>query len=179
MENERRLRLIIFPSALETKVMIETVGRVRQQSALGGLLKYWAPPIVWMSVIFLFSTDVFSGGNTGSLLWKVVSFIYPGATRELFDSIHFYVRKAGHFTEYAVLVLLIFRGFRSGAGTRWRWGWALSSLLVAFLYASLDEYHQTFTRHRTASIYDSLIDTSGAATTLVLLWLFRRKSEMS
>jgi len=144
---------------------------------MGGLLKYWAPPIIWMSIIFLFSTDAFSGANTGSLLWTVVSFIYPGATQELFDSIHFYVRKAGHFTEYAILALLLFRAFWSGARERWRLRWALSSLLIAFLYASLDEFHQTFTRHRTGSIYDSLIDTSGAATALVLLWLFRRKSE--
>ena len=89
--------------------MIETVERVRPQSAAGGRLKYWAPPIIWMSVIFWFSTDLFSGDNTGSLLWKVVSFVYPGATRELFDSIHFCVRKAGHLTEYAVLALLLFR----------------------------------------------------------------------
>jgi VanZ family protein len=156
--------------------MVESVKEIRPQSATGGLLKYWAPPIIWMSVIFWFSTDIFSGDNTGSLLWKVVSFIYPGATRELFDSIHFYVRKAGHFTEYAVLALLLFRAFRSGAGARWRRGWALSSLLVAFLYASLDEYHQTFTRHRTGSIYDSLIDTSGAATALVLLWLLSHRA---
>ena len=144
---------------------------------MGGLLKYWAPPIIWMATIFLFSTDAFSGANTGSLLWAVVSFIYPGVTQELFDSIHFYVRKAGHFTEYAILALLLFRAFRSGARDRWRLRWALSSLLIAFLYASLDEYHQTFTRRRTGSVYDSLIDTSGAATALVLLWLYGRKIE--
>ena len=143
---------------------------------MGGLLKYWAPPIIWMSMIFWFSTDMFSGDNTGSLLWKVVSFIYPGVTPELFDSIHFCVRKAGHLTEYAVLALLLFRAFRSGSQERWRPRWALSSLLVVFLYALLDEYHQTFTRHRTGSVYDSLIDTSGAVTALVLLLLFRRKS---
>jgi VanZ family protein len=157
--------------------MIETVERVKPQSAMGGRLKYWAPPIIWMSVIFWFSTDLFSGDNTGSLLWKVVSFIYPGATRELFDSIHFSVRKTGHLTEYAVLALLLFRAFRSGSQERWRLRWALHSLLVVFLYASLDEYHQTFTRRRTGSFYDSLIDTAGAVTALVLLWLFRRKSE--
>ena len=157
--------------------MIETVERVRPQSARGGILKYWAPPIIWMSVIFCFSTDLFSGDNTGSLLWKVVSFIYPGVTPELFDSIHFYVRKSGHLTEYAFLALLLFRAFRSGSQERWRLRWALSSLLVAFLYASLDEFHQTFTRRRTGSFYDSLIDTSGAATALILLWLFKRKSE--
>jgi len=52
-------------------------------------------------------------------------------------------------------------------------------LLVAFLYALLDEYHQTFTRRRTGSVYDSLIDTSGAATALVLLWLYGRRIEKS
>jgi len=162
---------------MSSKVMIETVERVRPQSAAGGRLKYWAPPIIWMSVIFWFSTDLFSGDNTGSLLWKVISFVYPGATQELFDSIHFCVRKAGHLTVYAVLALLLFRAFRSGSRERWRHWWALSSLLVVFLYALLDEYHQTFTLRRTGSIYDSLIDTSGAVTALVLLWLFRRKSE--
>jgi VanZ family protein len=156
--------------------MVESVKEMRPQSAAGGLLKYWAPPIIWMSMIFWFSTDMFSGDNTGSLLWKVVSFIYPGVTREMFDSIHFYVRKAGHLTEYAVLALLLFRAFRSGAQARWRPRWALSSLLVVFLYALLDEYHQTFTRHRTGSVYDSLIDTSGATTALVLLWLLRHRA---
>ena len=156
--------------------MAESVKEVRPQSAIGGLLKYWAPPIIWMSIIFLFSTDAFSGDNTGSLLWTVVSFIYPGATQELFDSIHFYVRKAGHFTEYAILALLLFRAFRSGARERWRLLWGLSSLLIAFLYASLDEFHQTFTRRRTGSVYDSLIDTSGAATALVLSWFLSHRA---
>ncbi|HEY6401407.1 MAG TPA: VanZ family protein [Blastocatellia bacterium] len=159
--------------------MIENAGEARPLSITGGLLKYWAPPIIWMSAIFFFSTDLFSGGNTGSLLWKVVAFIYPGVTRELFGTIHFFIRKAAHFTVYAVLALLLFRAFRSGAGARWRWSWALFSLLIAFSYATLDEYHQTFTRHREGSIYDSLIDTSGALVALVLLWfLSHRGAEM-
>jgi len=156
--------------------MAESVKEMRQHSDIGGLLKYWAPPIIWMSTIFLFSTDAFSGDNTGSLLWKVVIFIYPGATREMFNSIHFFVRKAGHFTEYAILALLLFRAFRSGSRERWRFRWAFSSWFVAFLYASLDEYHQTFTRRRTGSVYDSLIDASGAATALVLLWFLSRRA---
>src|SRR5215510_11447365 len=157
--------------------MIEGVEQVKPQAAGASILKYWAPPIIWMSAIFYFSTDTFSGENTGALLWRVISFVYPGITQGLFDSIHFCIRKAGHFTEYAVLALLLFRAFRSGTQARWRRWWALSSLLVVFLYALLDEYHQTFTRRRTGSVYDSLIDTSGAATALVLLCLFRRKRE--
>src|SRR5262244_184058 len=105
--------------------MIEGV----EQRKGGGILKYWAPPIIWMSAIFWFSTDTFSGENTGSLLRTVFSFIYPGITQELFDSIHFCIRKAGHFTEYAVLALLLFRAFRLGATARWRWRWSIGSLL--------------------------------------------------
>jgi len=156
--------------------MVESVKEMRPQSAAGGRLKHWAPPIIWMSMIFWFSTDLFSADNTGSLLSNVVSFIYPGATQELFDSIHFYVRKAGHLTEYAVLALLLFRAFRSGSQARWRPRWALTSVLFAFLYASLDEYHQTFTRRRTGSVYDILIDTSGAAAALILLWLLSHRA---
>ena len=137
-------------------------------------MKYWFPPIIWMSAIFFFSTDAFSGDNTGSLFWKIAAFIYPGVTREQFDMAHFFLRKAGHFTIYAVLALLLFRAFRSGADARWRWNWALFSFLIASFHAALDEYHQTFTRHRVGSINDSLIDASGAAAALVLLWLFRR-----
>ncbi|MGH9768486.1 MAG: VanZ family protein [Blastocatellia bacterium] len=139
---------------------------------------YWGPPIVWMSAIFYFSTDTFSGDNTGSLLWNVFSFIYPGITRESFDSIHFYLRKAGHFTEYAILALLLFRAFRSGAAAQWRWRWAIGSLSIVILYALLDEWRQTLTRHRVGSIYDSLTDTTGAVTALFLLRLIRRENKM-
>ena len=149
---------------------------MRPQSAAGGRLKHWAPPIIWMSMIFWFSTDLFSADNTGSLLSNILSFIYPGATQGLFDSIHFYVRKAAHLTEYAVLALLLFRAFRSGSQARWRLRWAISSVLFVFLYASLDEYHQTFTRRRTGSVYDILIDTSGAAAALILLWLLSHRA---
>lgn len=132
-----------------------------------------------MSAIFYFSTDTFSGDNTGSLIGKIGKFIYPEITQELLDSIHFYIRKAGHFTEYAILALLLFRAFRSGDAARWRWKWAAGSLLIVVLYALLDEYHQTLTSYRVGSIHDSMIDTSGAMTALVLLRLVRRQSEMA
>jgi VanZ family protein len=151
--------------------MIENVEEASPLSIIGGFLKYWSPPIIWMSAIFFFSTDIFSGNNTGSPLWEVLGFIYPGLTHELFNSIHFYLRKAGHFSVYAILALLLFRGFRSGAVMRWRWNWALASLLVVVFYAALDEYHQTFTRHRSGSIYDSMIDASGGVAAMALLWL--------
>jgi VanZ family protein len=153
--------------------MIENAGPARRQTSPADALKYWGPPLIWMSAIFFFSTDNFSGENTGSLLHKITGILYPGISRELFDSIHFLIRKAGHFTEYAILALLLFRAFRSGVGARWRWSWALISLLIVIVYALSDEYHQSFTRNRTPSIYDSMTDTYGAVTALFFLWIFR------
>src|SRR5215831_21304960 len=116
--------------------MIEGV----EQRKGGGILKYWAPPIIWMAAIFFFSTDIFSGENTGLLLEKIFGAIYPGITQELFDSIHFCIRKAGHFTVYAILALLLFRACRSGDGARWRWRWAPYPLRLGFLYACPVDY---------------------------------------
>src|SRR5262245_49437080 len=132
--------------------MIESIERARPQAALAGIFKYWAPPIIWMALIFFISTDAFSGENTGSLLKNIFSFIYPGISQELLGAIHFSIRKAGHFTGYAVLALLLFRACRSGAMARWNWKWAFGSLMVVVFYALLDEYHQTFTRHRVGSV---------------------------
>ncbi len=126
-------------------------------------------------MIFYFSTDAFSGERTGSLLWRVVSFIYPAITEGEFGLVHFYVRKAAHFTEYAALALLFFRAFRRGAQAPWRWLWAIGSLLIVASYALLDEYHQTFTQSRVGSVYDSLTDVAGGVTALILLWLMRRR----
>lgn len=42
-------------------------------------------------------------------------------------------------------------------------------LLVAALYAGVDEYHQSFTPHRDASVLDALTDFVGAAATLACI----------
>ncbi len=136
---------------------------------------YWLPPLLWMAAIFYFSTDTFSGEQTGSWLRRIVSFVYPGVTEGQFEALHFYVRKAAHFTEYALLALLLFRAFRGRAIARWRWSWAAGSLLIVVLYALSDEYHQTFTRSRVGSIYDSLTDVAGGVSALLALWLIQRR----
>src|SRR5205807_9031452 len=118
----------------------------------------WLPPLLWMAAIFWFSTDQFSAQNTGSLLETVLRWVYPQLTPHQFQVTHFYVRKAAHFSVYASLALLLVRAFRSGSFMRWQLRWALYSFFVVSIYALLDEYHQSFTRHRTASPYDSLID---------------------
>ena len=132
---------------------------------------YWLPAIIWMATIFSFSTDYFSADQTGSRLWPLLHWLIPRLTFEQYQLIHYFIRKAAHFTEYALLALLLWRAFRAGAAERWRWRWGINAAVATALYALLDEWHQSFTLHRTASLYDSLIDTAGGWTALAVLWL--------
>src|SRR5258708_17995072 len=94
-----------------------------------------------------------------------------------FEPIHFLIRKSAHFTEYFVFCVLLFRGVRNGRPD-WRWTWALAALSIAACYSALDEVHQAFVASRTASPWDSLLDSVGAlASTLALfLWFRFRRS---
>jgi len=54
--------------------------------------------------------------------------------------------------------------------------WGISALFIAAGYSVLDEFHQSFVASRTASAYDSLLDSTGAFFALGVLWLwFRRR----
>ncbi len=129
-----------------------------------------------MSAIYFFSTDNFSGEDTGTVFRTILYSIFPSLTEGQFQSFHFIIRKTAHFTEYGILALLLFNAFRSGSATKWKRSWAVYSFLILVIYALSDEYHQTFTETRMGSIYDSLTDIAGGFTALFLLWLLRRKN---
>lgn len=157
--------------------MSEHIGRLPTTLPLSRKLYYWLPPFLWMAAIFVFSTDLFSSGNTGGLVAKIIQWFYPTISEEGLQTAHFLVRKAGHFTVYAVLALLLIRAFRTGSKLRWQWQWALYSFFIVGIYALLDEYHQSFTTSRTGSIYDSMIDLTGGACMLFVLWLMSLRKQ--
>ena len=156
--------------------MSEIVAAQRASTAVR-VFKYWLPVALMLGVMYYFSTDVFSGENTRSIVDAVVHIIAPGVTGRSLTRLHFYTRKTAHFVEYAILALLLFRAFKAGGPPRWRIAWAAYSMIVVVSWALLDELHQSFTRHRGASIWDSLIDSCGglAALTLVAAINFLRK----
>ena len=151
--------------------MSENITRLPNALNITRRLYYWLPPFLWMAAIFVFSTDYFSAGQTGGLVYKIINWFIPNASVEIHQTSHFLVRKAGHFSVYATLAFLLMRAFRSESTLRWRWNWAMYSFFVIGIYALLDEYHQTFTSSRTGSVYDSLIDLTGGTFMLITLWL--------
>jgi VanZ family protein len=133
----------------------------------------WWPSLLWAAVIFTMSTDAFSAEHTGMIIWPILRWIYPALTIDQFAIIHHLIRKTAHFTEYFVFALLLFRGIR-GSRVGWRWSWGLLALFIAAVYSALDEIHQAFVASRTASPYDSLLDSIGAFAAIIFLLLWFR-----
>lgn len=136
-------------------------------------LRAWWPALAWAGVIYSLSTDAFSTEHTGSILEPIFRWFMPAMSAELFHEIHHFIRKCGHFTEYFMFCLLIYRGVR-GSRPGWRWTWGVAALSCAAGYSALDEIHQAFVASRTASAYDSLLDSIGAFAAFAVLWLWFR-----
>jgi VanZ family protein len=99
----------------------------------------WAPVVLWAAVIFALSSVPNLATDLG--VWDTV------------------LRKCAHASEYAVLVLLLFRAL----------GRELPAFLIGLAYAVTDELHQQFVRGRHASPFDVSIDAAGLALGLLLL----------
>ena len=135
----------------------------------------YGPLVAWAVLIFIGSSDLLSASHTGSFL-RGLSWLFPNASDATLNLIHFVVRKASHFTEYAIFAWLAARAFRTSRRDVLRQRWFLISLLLVIAYALSDELHQSFVSTRTASIYDSAIDTAGGLAALIVVWLRRRPS---
>jgi VanZ family protein len=129
-----------------------------------------------MAVIFFASTGEFSAANTSLLIKPILIWLFPNISADRIAAVHFLIRKCGHFTEYAILGFLTARAFIDSSRAGLRRYWFVDGLLLIFLYALVDEYHQSFVASRTASIFDSLIDTTGGLFALIVVsWWRNRK----
>jgi VanZ family protein len=147
--------------------------RVPPGSMLPVWLRAWWPALLWAAVIFAASSDTFSAANTASFLEPIFRGILPSLTDVQFRILHFFIRKSAHFIEYFVFFLLLYRGIR-GARRDWHWSWAFAAWFIAAAYSALDEIHQSFVASRTASAWDSLLDSAGALVALLVVLLFYR-----
>ncbi len=141
----------------------------------------YGPLVVWLVFIFFASTGALSGENTSRIVRPLLLWLFPDISEEKIALAHFVTRKVAHFLEYGVLAFLAARAFSKSPGQWLRRRWFVVSLLLVVVYSLADEYHQSFVPSRGASIYDSLIDTLGGLTSLLLYyaWRSRRKAKAS
>ena len=140
----------------------------------------YGPLVAWACFVLFASSASFSASNTSRIIRPLLLWLFPDISEASLASVHFLVRKAAHFSEYAVLALLAARAFRTSDREQLRRLWWLAAFALVVCVALGDEYHQSFLPSRTGTIYDSLLDTAGGATALACaaLWpsLRRRRA---
>lgn len=137
----------------------------------------WTSIFIWSGVIFQFSAQNAEESSTLSqglskVLYQMISSL-PGIKFEI-SFFHSLLRKSAHFLIFFILALLLLNAFRiSGFDFNYS---ALYTIIIAVIYAALDEYHQSFIPGRAAELRDVLIDSLGIFSAvgiyrLVLLFL--------
>ena len=138
----------------------------------GRFLRY-APLILWIGVIFFFSSQQGSMSKTSIFIRPILLFLFPNAPEETLTIYHGYIRKLAHFTEYAVLAFIALRTFRSPANEFLQKHRYFVSFILVFSIASLDEFNQSFIASRTSSFWDVLLDTAGGLTVLIFVYFIK------
>ncbi|NEW07622.1 VanZ family protein [Paenibacillus sp. SYP-B3998] len=155
-----------------------------------------AAALLWMAVIFFKSAESYQQQSLRPLLssWfqdidltksmPHVEFSYDHdlvSWQDPIGLIEFFIRKAGHVSEYAVLALL--------------WSLALlakpvkvviallTSSIISIIYAATDEWHQSFVAGRTGHPIDVAVDAIGIILAVIVVsivlflraWIKRRR----
>jgi VanZ family protein len=136
----------------------------------------YGPLALWIIFISFASTSEFSAANTSQVLRPLLLWFFPNLSEAQLAAAHFLTRKAGHFTEYAVLAFLARRAFISSSQTFLQRYWFQIGMALVVIYALLDEFHQSFVPSRTPSLYDSAIDAAGGLAILIIFRFCRRRS---
>ena len=137
------------------------------------LLWQYAPVVFWIAVIFYQSSDQGSVSQTSRIIKPILEFLFPTVPEQTIFIYHGYIRKAAHFTEYAVLAFLAVRALSIPATVllhKWRY---IIALLLVVVVAATDEFHQSFEISRTGSTVDVLLDISGGLAMVMFLWIFK------
>lgn len=142
----------------------------------------WLLVVIWMGAIFWFS-DMNGNESTHRSKQTINNVItetidttnklgitdkHPSKRKinDITDKLNYPLRKLMHMGEYFILVILLYNAFyQSGVRNK---RIILYSILVCFLYACSDEFHQLF-RERTGHFSDVLIDTMGGVIAMIII----------
>ncbi|MDZ5255369.1 VanZ family protein [Clostridium sp. LIBA-8841] len=129
----------------------------------------WSLMVFWMAFIFFMSNqpgDVSS--KQSDFVVVLLDMLGIDLNSRFGDLSTLIIRKGAHFTEYMILYFLAFNLLRLYISKKKAY---ICSLFIVFGYACTDEFHQLFIEGRSGQFKDVLIDTSGGAFGMVLIYL--------
>lgn len=128
-------------------------------------IKYFIPALIWMLFIFFMSH---TSGNDSANQSNIIATIIQKFINIDWELLTFIIRKFAHMCEFAILFLLLYYGFRKN-NLPYHY-----ALIITFIYACLDEFHQLFIPGRSGQFSDVLIDSSGALMALIIIWIYKK-----
>jgi VanZ family protein len=130
----------------------------------------WILVIGWMVLIFIFSSQPAEVSNENNkfiiYLFNLLGLDLNSMLGSLSD---FIIRKAAHFIIYLILYVLVYRAMNIKDNKDIK-GFILP-ILIVFLYACSDEFHQAFVPGRGPAFRDVLVDTSGGLTAFLIMYI--------
>lgn len=145
--------------------------------SLRNVLLYWVPVLLIVGAIFSASSDRSSMQRSSRIIGPIVRFFVPRISEPDLRKVVFAARKGAHFTEYALLALVLFRAVRGtwhGGTHPWERREAVWVFLACVAVAICDETYQTLVPQRQGAVVDIVIDSSGAFFALYMIWLVGR-----
>ncbi|MDE0470254.1 MAG: VanZ family protein [Candidatus Poribacteria bacterium] len=122
-------------------------------------MKYWAPPLLYMALIFGISSLEQPPLPMPEFEWLTIDKLY-------------------HFIEYAILGGLLTRAFVKASpsiiSSRFTWH---AAVVLSILYGASDEWHQTFVPGRFATLADWVADVLGSIAGVLVVYLYYKKKE--
>ena len=141
------------------------------------LLLHWFPLLLWMSLIFFLShQDKDESKRTSEIVLWLLNIVQIDIESLRESNFIFVMRKVAHLSVYFVLSLFSHRVFNLYlSGTKlWVYIWSF-----CVIYASTDEFHQTFVLGRVGTIVDVGIDAIGAFLGICLLIFLKNRQNQS
>jgi VanZ family protein len=135
----------------------------------------YAPVLLWIGLILFLGSGSGSSAQTSRIIGPLIEFFFPNAEPGFVQSVHGFIRKSAHVTEYGILAALTARAALSFSSGWIRRYWPIPALLLVAAIATLDEFNQSFNVARTSSPWDVLLDISGGTLAIVVIWILRRR----
>ena len=131
----------------------------------------------WMTLIYgLSSQTATESGSLSAVIAQPITDAlakWKDLTEEekaaLYYQVDSNVRVVAHFSEYALLGILVTMFCRL---LHWRSVWI--PWLICTVYAVTDEWHQSYTAGRASELKDVIVDTTGVIFGIILLCLLRK-----
>ena len=137
-------------------------------------LNAWLPVILGIIVIAFESTEWFGSDHTSRPLRLIFEALFGRVSDAVWEIVHHYIRKSGHFIGYGLIGLAWLRAWWMTLPRLHFLPDAFLALLGTACLATWDEWHQSFLPNRGSSAWDVLLDCCGAITLLLLAYVLLR-----